>query len=747
MKQSYFLKSVLALAVMLFAFAPRTRAEETPDYTIEYKFEVENMAAGLCLSMTDDSHFYMWQFNTEQGNMRFRPHRWNGGAACLEEKTLDGVSMTGEHSVRIEITNNGTTATTYVDGNKIDERTGEFVYGRLGSRANGQEKAYFDDIVVTKNGVQEVNENFNNGENSLFDGGEVINGRWHHTSSPKELVWQFPLSEYGTYTIEADFKVVDNAAGLAFARDNSNYFMWQFNKENQFNPHVWDPNARLIETIELTEKGVDVRTEGMHHLKIDVTNGARKAITYVDDVKVDERTGSFVYGQVGLRHDALPDNTPESGLWDNIKVTAGGTVKFQETFDNPYASKFSLGTWQDGCWFISGYLLAPIVWYSETIQPATIFECDATPQKGGFGLMQGWVSDNEFQLWALVEKNGRPALRRHAWRDGGWKYHNAGSERAMNLAGGSPLGRTQRIRLVKQGNTLSYYDNGYLIDSYDQKASNDVDVKDAYFGFRMDEGDNAYMDNMKMVTVAEGGAYKVVMDEDFENGFTAFTDCEIRDFNGSKQLFIASPGGEVKFHENSLYSTVTAANKWATYAPNHPVVVPESLDELRVLVVTDINRAKNTMTVTDVDAGTTIAAGTGVLLYAKEGTDLVWNYSENTPATLTNLLTGVTATTATEKVKTDPSNTLFAMGNRGYGAAFYPYTGTIVAPNKAYLQLANASSIGEMTIDDGETAIEMLEAVGKGLQDGDIYDVAGHKLSSIQGKGLYIVGGKKLLVK
>lgn len=717
---------------------------QTPNYTIEYKFEVENMAAGMCFSMTDGSHFYMWQFNTENGNMRFRPHRWNGAPACLEEKTINGVNKDGEHTVRVEITNNGTHATTYLDGQNIDERDGEFVYGRLGFRANGNEKAYYDDFVVTKAGEEVVNENFNDGTTGIFSGGEVVNGRFHHTSALGELIWQYPPSEYDSYTIEADFKVVDHSAGLAFALNGGNYYMWQFNKENKFNPHVWDPNARLIESIDLSPKGVNIVDDDMHHLTISIVNGARKAITYIDGVKVDERSGSFAYGKVGLRHDGMPDNSPESGLWDNIKVTANGEVKFEEKFDNPYMSQFNCGVVQDGKLFISGYLAIPVTWQVDEPQARVVFECDVTIEEDGLGIMQGVVG-SDYQLWALRNKNGYPALRRHTWRGGGWAKHNAPNEPVVRSKSWESA-PTQHLRLEQIGNMLVTYLDGYIIDRCDLKEWANVTVSDGLFGFRQDNTEKGIVDNLKVVEVSAEGEVTVRMEDDFESDERVIDGGELVEYNGSKQLRFVANNAEVKSFEAQSAFLEVPNYKWTTYAPKHRMEVPD--DEVSVYTVSAIG--SNSITVHKEEAGTVLAVGEGVLLYAPGEAYVDALYTNEAADNLQNELVGTITSTPVSAVA-GSDETIFGLAHNSTNGrvAFIPYEeSATISAQKAYLKLSSAANISALTIDDEEsTGIETLNAVTRGLTDGNIYDISGKKMEDISRKGTYIINGVKVLVK
>lgn len=79
---------------------------------------------------------------------------------------------------------------------------------------------------------------------------------------------------------------------------------------------------------------VDMRTGSEHRMKVEVTDGGTRALTYLDDVLIDNRTGDFSYGLVGVRQDkGETDGQPEIALFDDFKVTSStGKVLFEEDF-------------------------------------------------------------------------------------------------------------------------------------------------------------------------------------------------------------------------------------------------------------------------------------------------------------------------------------------------------------------------------------------------------------------------------
>lgn len=185
-----------------------TAASTISDYEVEVKFDIRNYAAGLIFAATDHNNYYMWQVSTLSGSPRFRPHRWtNGSASCLSENDLGVNVKNGEqHTLRIEV-KGSKTATAYVDGTKVDSRSGSFAYGDFGFREdhdNGPagdlaEEAYFDDFVVTSGGKVLLEEHFDKSNDMIFSSGTIEDGRLH-------------LKGAGAYSWQTEGSISDGAA-------------------------------------------------------------------------------------------------------------------------------------------------------------------------------------------------------------------------------------------------------------------------------------------------------------------------------------------------------------------------------------------------------------------------------------------------------------------------------------------------------------------------------------------------------
>lgn len=335
------------------------------DYSISCKFEIAKVAAGLCFGMTDENNYYMWQFNTEGDYPRFRPHRWlNNSPSCLEDVDLTGIidlKNNEEYTLRIDITDNGMLAKTYINDILIDERRGDFPFGRIGFRAarseyteNLYEAAYYDDFDISVDGVSVFTEDFSEG-NSTFTAGSVKGGRLYFEGTESaQYCWQKEGAKGSArarltraadcakgYAIESDITLMKGNVGVVFAYTASNnYYMWALNCKDYDYPairrHVYSNST----TPSYSDTRIDAFTKDEilgkpHRLRIEVIDNTVK--TYIDGQLVDTYTasGKIVDGYTGFRTHA-DDEGPAYA--DNVKVTTIGadgneTVRLSEDFE------------------------------------------------------------------------------------------------------------------------------------------------------------------------------------------------------------------------------------------------------------------------------------------------------------------------------------------------------------------------------------------------------------------------------
>ncbi len=140
-----------------------------------------------------------------------------------------------------------------------------------------------------------------------------------------------------------------------------------------------------------------------------------------------------------------------------------------------------------------------------------------------------------------------------------------------------------------------------------------------------------------------------------------------------------------------------------------------------------------------------VPANTPVVLYKEGGAteDIPVAASTDTPAA-SDLVAGTGAAVATADGET---HTNYILNNGGNGIGFYLANDKIVAANRAYLHVPNSekAATARLTIvfDDQTTGIADLKATANGDA---IYNLNGQRIEKAT-KGIYIIGGKKMMKK
>lgn len=168
-----------------------------------------------------------------------------------------------------------------------------------------------------------------------------------------------------------------------------------------------------------------------------------------------------------------------------------------------------------------------------------------------------------------------------------------------------------------------------------------------------------------------------------------------------------------------------------------------NVEGLKAYIASGFNKATNTVLMTRVYD---VPAGTGLVLIGEAG-DYQVEYSTSTSC-YTNLLKGVL--TETTIGTTSGKNTNYVLANGSHGTGFYPLSqsGTLAA-GKAYLQLPTSVSSAKgisMSFEDETTGICDNYEVEIMNSDTAVYDLQGRKVKN-PSKGLYIVNGKKVVIK
>ena len=194
---------------------------------------------------------------------------------------------------------------------------------------------------------------------------------------------------------------------------------------------------------------------------------------------------------------------------------------------------------------------------------------------------------------------------------------------------------------------------------------------------------------------------------------------------------------------------------YSTFSSSKPFIVPEDL------TVSEIGIEDGTMNVVNYATGETVPANTGVMVSATDGGNYVVNISKEAG-------TSKLATSNALRPSGDDGITADEMDGKESGCKFYRLTmhgaaennpGKIgfwwgadggdsfaIAANKAYLAVPASSGAREgFAFDDDSTTGISNVNVNENV-NGSVFDLQGRKVST-PGKGLYIVNGKKVVIK
>ena len=188
---------------------------------------------------------------------------------------------------------------------------------------------------------------------------------------------------------------------------------------------------------------------------------------------------------------------------------------------------------------------------------------------------------------------------------------------------------------------------------------------------------------------------------------------------------------------------VTSAG-WATLYLDFPATIPAfDGDDAGAYIVTGVKDG-NWLNLEKVEG--VLPANTGIIVKANQG-DYTFTYSTDEAADVTkNLLKGTIATTSVE-------GEAYVLGyaDEGrtevvFGKAKMNGTSWVNNANKAYLpaSVANGAASYSFRFGEGTTGIENVEVENEVKT---IFDLTGRRVEAITAPGIYIVNGKKVLVK
>ena len=182
-----------------------------------------------------------------------------------------------------------------------------------------------------------------------------------------------------------------------------------------------------------------------------------------------------------------------------------------------------------------------------------------------------------------------------------------------------------------------------------------------------------------------------------------------------------------------------------TYASYYALDFGE-VEGLTAYAATGITGDKLTMT--NVEQA---AAGEGLMLKGEAGTTYLVPITDETPASVVgNMLVGLIEETEVPQVDGDYTTFILAAPDGGeinwYKLREQSYS---LRANSAYLKLLNSNvpTTRSLTMDYSTDTDGINNLTTRPANDGNVYDLQGRKVNTLNKKGIYIIGGRKVVMK
>ena len=242
-----------------------------------------------------------------------------------------------------------------------------------------------------------------------------------------------------------------------------------------------------------------------------------------------------------------------------------------------------------------------------------------------------------------------------------------------------------------------------------------------------------YQDNV-VVTIDNSTAAELVE-------FTVDGVNHLGDLDSDGKYTITNVQADVEVVVNFSSSTTVAVleQEWATFVANKAVDFFGT--GLTAYIVTGRNTAGTAVILEEVS---TVPANTPVVLNGTTGSYTIPYVASSATDVSANLLKRGTGSA----VNAGTGVSRYVLSAEGATAVFKKIGATpaTVPTNKAYLEISESSSAPQLSIEIGGGTTGIFSISGISEQD-EIYDMQGRKVEHVSKKGLYIINGKKVVIK
>lgn len=206
--------------------------------------------------------------------------------------------------------------------------------------------------------------------------------------------------------------------------------------------------------------------------------------------------------------------------------------------------------------------------------------------------------------------------------------------------------------------------------------------------------------------------------------------------------------------------TISLSEGYATYYNAKAYIMPEGVQGgiiTKTGLTSDTKNESGTLTISyDYPAGSTVPAGTALLLNGDPDTYTFYYTTSEETAPTGNLLHGADAVDGSGYTYVDGTNVkyyLLSHNSEGtLGFYWYADNGAAISYVSPYAFLAvdfgsSSEAVKMFTLGEESTGIRSLAGDTDGAKDAAIYTLAGQRVSHMAKGGIYIVNGKKVLVR
>ena len=549
-------KQLLIPAACVAALSAPIACYADQGYTIDMDFQLtDGQTASVMFGGKDGgTFFYMWQINANALN----PHDHTDNDFWVFPIPSYGISndmADGEfHHLKIQVHDNYTKATTWIDDELIEENHNGDYTGKMFGFRQYRDKSAYDNIVITdlETGKQLYAEDFetDNGSaaaNKCFTEGWLEDGVWYcdHSGDGERRAWSAfgaPTDECVHFSLEFDMILQKDNLGVVFSqKDDANMYLWAINFFDDPRGRIRHHNMRNGGWAWWNDQ--DIRSYFLPEAVIGYDIPVRIEVkdswieTSLDGVMVDRYfcyDADLVPAKVGFRLDNT-DVQDEDCYVDNVvyktyDAEGNETVVLTDDFEPESPRWFTtaiveefegsnrLHIYGDGAKWLWTNADEPRMPEEEVVDNGYTIDFDFEIDQVSAGFCFGVRNTGNFYLWQINAELETTRLRPHSWSNGNPALlGEIDIPDELNVRPGT----THHMRIVVENNQKcdTYIDDTLIDSRLGDFAAGTLGLRHSFAG---DLTENAYFDNIVMTSNLDG---ETLFSADFEgtNPFSSGT--------------------------------------------------------------------------------------------------------------------------------------------------------------------------------------------------------------------------------